>query len=213
MTPRPASIPKVSRLKQRLSPTPFPPHRVLDLPLVPRNPEAKTTPTTTNSSPALSKRSTSNGLLTSPESLVRIEGPGLKGVERAPNLFFTPTPTPIWFSLLDKQQSVEFSDPPANIYVVLADGPGKYRVEVVDSGGKILEVIYNHKVAALSDVWLEWDCLDGEGMPVPPGQYFIIIYKDGKTLKSLSVVRTLKFGKPPTGPFRPSRGPGGGGGT
>jgi hypothetical protein len=93
---------------------------------------------------------------------------------------------------LDKQQTVEFSDPPANIYVIFADGPGKYRVEVVDDGGKILEVVYDHKVAAQSDAWLDWDCLDGKGMPVPPGQYFVVIYKDGKALKSLSVVRNPK---------------------
>lgn len=109
-----------------------------------------------------------------------------------PVFLITPTPAPAWLSLLDKQQSVEFSDPPANIYVVFGDGPGKYKVEVLNSSGKRLEVIYERKIAAQSDTWLEWDCMDGKGMPAPPGQYFVVVYKDGKILKSLSVVRSPK---------------------
>ena len=116
-------------------------------------------------------------------------------IPNPPISFPTIAPTPVWFSLLDKQQSIEFSDPPANIYVVFGDGPGKYKVEVMNSSGKRLEVIYERKIAAQSDAWLEWDCLDGKGMPVPPGQYFVVVYKDGRILKSLSVVRAPKTPK------------------
>jgi len=93
---------------------------------------------------------------------------------------------------LDKEQSIEFSDAPANIYVGFADGPGVYQLQIVDSRGKLLQVIYDQKVVAQADAWVGWDGKDAQGLDVPPGKYFVIIYKDGKALKSLSVVRVSK---------------------
>lgn len=89
----------------------------------------------------------------------------------------------------DQGQTFIFFEPPANIYVTFADGSGHYRVEVLDNKGAVLEVIYDQKVIGKKDSWLEWDGLDGKGHLVPPGRYSIVIFKDGRVLKSLVVVR------------------------
>jgi hypothetical protein len=105
---------------------------------------------------------------------------------------WTPTPTPIpsWLPKLDKANAIVFSETPPNIYVSFADGPGVYRLQIVDNRGNLLQVIYNQRVVTQADAWVGWDGKDAQGRVAPPGQYFVIIYKDGKALKSLSVVRT-----------------------
>lgn len=107
----------------------------------------------------------------------------------------TPKPTASWLPPLDKGNSIEFSEIPPNIYVSFADGPGFYRLKIVDSRGNLLQVIYDQRVVSQTDAWVGWDGKDAQGQEAPPGQYFVIFYKDGKALKSLSVVRTPKAGK------------------
>jgi flagellar hook assembly protein FlgD len=91
---------------------------------------------------------------------------------------------------LDPNVSVVFSAPPANIDVTFADGPGRYQLEVVDGSGNSLEAIFDQRVVMEGDTWVEWDGRDAKGRDVPPGQYYVILYKDGKALKSISLVRT-----------------------
>jgi hypothetical protein len=55
-----------------------------------------------------------------------------------------------------------------------------------------MEVIDDRHITGPSEAWLAWDCQDGQGSLVPPGQYFVMIYKDGRLLKSLSIVRLPK---------------------
>lgn len=102
-----------------------------------------------------------------------------------------PTPVPAWLPHLDLNNRVEFSSPPANIYVNFADGPGHYQVEVMDASGNSLESIFDEKVVRQGDKWLEWDGQDEKGKDAPPGQYFVIIYKNGKPLRSISVYRAV----------------------
>jgi hypothetical protein len=90
---------------------------------------------------------------------------------------------------LDPTLNVSFIEPPANIYITFADGPGRYQVVVVDDQGNTLEAVFDRKVAAESDAWVEWDGLNPKGKLVSPGQYFVILFKDGKALKRISVIR------------------------
>ena len=104
-----------------------------------------------------------------------------------------PTPTtvaPALLSLLDKEQTINFAAPPANIYVTFGDGPGWYQLQIVDEQAKLVKTIYDRHVVAESDAWVEWDGQNANGEDMPPGQYFVVIYKDGKALKSISVVRS-----------------------
>lgn len=93
-------------------------------------------------------------------------------------------------SLLDREQTIEFAAPPANIYVAFGDGPGWYQLQIVDRGATLVKTIFNRHVAAETDAWVEWDGRDEKGKDMPPGQYFVVIYKDGTALKSISVVRS-----------------------
>lgn len=106
-----------------------------------------------------------------------------------------PTPIPTWLPHLDSSQAIEFYAPPANIYVEFADGPGHYQVVVVDSAGNFLESLFDGKVVGQIDQWLEWDGRDGKGKDAPPGQYYLVIYKDGKTLRGLSIFRLSPGGR------------------
>ncbi len=96
---------------------------------------------------------------------------------------------PAQWPSLDPTLKVVFTEPPANIYITFADGPGRYQVEVVDEQGNSLEAVFDHKVVAQSDAWVEWDGLGADGKQVKPGQYFVILSKDGKALKRISVFR------------------------
>ncbi len=103
-----------------------------------------------------------------------------------------PTPArlnPAQWPSLDPTLNVSFIEPPANIYITFADGPGRYQVVVVDDQGNTLEAVFDRKVAAESDAWVEWDGLNPKGKLVSPGQYFVILFKDGKALKRISVIR------------------------
>jgi len=102
-----------------------------------------------------------------------------------------PTAVPTWLPHLDLSQTIEFNAPPANVYVEFADGPGQYRVEVVDASGNLLQSIFDGKVVGQNDQWLEWDGRDARGKDTPPGRYFVVVYKDGRPLRSLSVLRTV----------------------
>jgi hypothetical protein len=115
--------------------------------------------------------------------------PNLTPTPTATPLRKIPTPVPTWLPNLDRELTVQFTAPPANIYVTFADGSGNYRVEVVDSVGNSLGTIYGKKVVSQGDAWLEWDGRDQKSRDVPPGQYYVILYKDGKAIKSISVIR------------------------
>jgi flagellar hook assembly protein FlgD len=91
---------------------------------------------------------------------------------------------------LDKEQTLEFAAPPANIYVTFGDGPGWYQLQIVDGRARLVKTIYDRHVVAETDEWVEWDGQNGKGEDMPPGQYFVVIYKDGKALKSISVIRS-----------------------
>lgn len=183
------------------SPTPTPARQPIQIPILTPTPTALSSPILPKpfpvqkpfNTPPISPPPTDNSrflknLLASQSS----SSPAPSSQIPAPLITSSSTPTPVWLPLLDKQQNVEFMDPPANIYVVFADGPGRYRAEIMDRSGKTLKIVLDRKIVSESDMWIEWDCMDNKGMPVPPGQYFVVIYKDGEPLKSLSVVRVAK---------------------
>jgi hypothetical protein len=87
--------------------------------------------------------------------------------------------------LLESQPLV-FSEPPVNIYVRFADGPGRYRLEV-QRGGAGLKFLLDQEVGAPKEEWVQWDGLDGEGNRMGPGGYEAVLYKDGKILKKIAL--------------------------
>jgi|GEM_PF-1746825 len=150
----------------------------------------KPTPTKTPTRAALSPRQSSPtpARITEPTA-TRTYPPTLR---RKPQTRPSATPArfnPTQWPALDPTLNVVFSEPPANIYITFADGPGHYQVVVVDDQGNSLEAVYDRRVVAESDAWVEWDGLDPKGKLVSPGQYFVILTKYGKALKRISVIR------------------------
>jgi hypothetical protein len=97
---------------------------------------------------------------------------------------------PAWLPPLVKDQVIVFQMPPVEIYVTFADGPGRYQLEVVDAGGHPLQLIFDKKIVGEGDSWATWDGKDGRGRDAPVGQYFVIFYKDGRPLRSISIYRS-----------------------
>jgi hypothetical protein len=101
-----------------------------------------------------------------------------------------PTPVPTWVPHLEKSAAIVFQTPPVEIYVNFADGPGRYQLEVLDGKGTPLAMIFDKKIVGEQDAWVVWDGKDSRGQDAPIGQYFVIFYKDGKPLRSISVYRS-----------------------
>ncbi len=169
-TPTPRPVPSFTPF-QPFTPTPFPVPSPLKVPVRSRSVKIKPTPTFVALRPTAT-----------PRLVIR------------PNFTATwptrskPTSVPTWLPPLDLNNRVELNSPPANIYFNIADGPGRYQVEVVDSAGNLLVLIFDENVVRQGGKWLEWNGQDSKGRDAPPGQYFVVIYKDGKPLKSISVV-------------------------
>jgi flagellar hook assembly protein FlgD len=96
---------------------------------------------------------------------------------------------------LVKAQAIVFQTPPVEIYVTFEDGAGRYQLEVVDERGNPLQLIFDKKIVGEGDSWVTWDGKDGQGRNMPAGQYFVIFYKDGQPLRSISVYRSWTTGK------------------
>lgn len=87
-------------------------------------------------------------------------------------------------------QTIVFQNLPANIYISFADGPGIYALEVVDRSGKHLRNLFQERVVAQEDDWVEWDGKDDAGQDLPPGPYTVLYTKNGRELKRLILVKT-----------------------
>ncbi len=71
--------------------------------------------------------------------------------------------------------------------MTFGDGAGRYQLQVVNGQGKSLQAIFDKNIIGEKDSWVTWDGKDNQGREAPPGQYFVIFYKDGKPLRSISV--------------------------
>lgn len=90
----------------------------------------------------------------------------------------------------DGAQTIVFEDQPANIYISYADGPGIYRLEVVDASLHPIRALFEKHVVAQQDDWVEWDGKDDAGREMPTGQYTVLYTKDGMELNKLILVKT-----------------------
>jgi hypothetical protein len=99
-------------------------------------------------------------------------------------------PSTSWLPNLDKDHSVVFHSGTAEIYLTFEDGPGLYQLEIVDARAKPVKVIFNQRIVSRTEAWVEWDGKDEQGQEVPPGQYFVIFFENGKAIRSISVFRS-----------------------
>jgi hypothetical protein len=92
---------------------------------------------------------------------------------------------------LDRAQTILFGPSQAEIFVTFADGPGRYQLQIVDSRAQAVKVIFDRRIVSEAEAWTEWDGKDYKGRQMPGGQYFVIFYKDGKPLRSISIIRAV----------------------
>ena len=90
----------------------------------------------------------------------------------------------------EESQTIVFGKPPANIYISFADGPGVYQLEIFDSALHPLRNLFEKKVVAQDDAWVEWDGKDDQGRDVPLGPYLAVYSKDGRELNKIMVLRS-----------------------
>jgi hypothetical protein len=102
-----------------------------------------------------------------------------------------PTPAPAAENQGGRGQTIVFDGAPANIYLSFADGPGTYRLEVFDGSGRHLRNLFEQRIVAQNEAWVDWDGKDDQGQDVPPGQDVVLFSRDGVQLKKIIVIKPV----------------------
>ncbi len=94
-------------------------------------------------------------------------------------------PTPLPAQANSRPETIVFTDPPVNVHMSFADGPGVYRLEVADSRGFSLRTLFDRTIGVEREAWSSWDGLDEWGHPRGIGTYYAVLYKDGNLLRRI----------------------------
>jgi hypothetical protein len=98
-----------------------------------------------------------------------------------------PTDTPQPMRAASSPETIVFVNPPVNIQVSFADGPGRYRLEVQGQDGTSLKMLYDKRVTFDREAWITWDGTNEDGKLMPLGTYNAVFSKDGKVLKKIAL--------------------------
>jgi hypothetical protein len=104
-----------------------------------------------------------------------------------PRLKPTSTYTAIPRTAESLPQTIVFVSPPVNILVTFADGPGRYKLEVVDAKENPVQTLYYKRVSAERQTWVTWDGNNDQGQLMPYGHYSAVFSKDGKVLRHIAL--------------------------
>jgi len=85
----------------------------------------------------------------------------------------------------DRPQTLSFQAPPVNVRVRFLDGPGVYRLEVLDKGGRSLRVLFDRTIVAQKETWASWDGLDAWGRLRGPGTYYAQLSREGRPIRRI----------------------------
>lgn len=83
--------------------------------------------------------------------------------------------------------TIVFDHPPVNIDASFADGPGVYRLEIVDTNGNHLNTLYNQQVVLEKDTWITWDGTNDDGRLMGEGNYIARLSKDGVLIEKIAL--------------------------
>jgi hypothetical protein len=83
--------------------------------------------------------------------------------------------------------TIVFASPPVNIDASFADGPGSYRLEIVDAGGNHINTLYDQQVVLEKESWITWDGTNDEGKPMGYGNYAALLSKDGILIEKIAL--------------------------
>jgi hypothetical protein len=108
----------------------------------------------------------------------------------APAAIAPPKPIPGWFPPSSPVQPVTIQGPTATIQLRFSDGPGNYQVKIADEEGNILKTIFDRDMEGREATFCYWDGKDGGGKLTGVGRYYILVYKNGKALYRVTLIRT-----------------------
>src|SRR6185295_7900275 len=95
------------------------------------------------------------------EEPVEVKATPVKSVARlSPLASPTLAPPPLWRISLPSASAPEtivFTAPPVNVYMRFLDGPGSYRLDVVDGQGHALKTVFQKQVTREKEAWAAWD--------------------------------------------------------
>lgn len=115
----------------------------------------------------------------------------IRRIKWRPTSTFTPEPrptdTPEPKRAASSPETIVFVNPPVNIQVSFADGPGRYSLEVQSQDGISLKMLYDKQVSFDKEAWITWDGTNEDGKLMPLGTYNAVFSKDGKILKKIAL--------------------------
>jgi len=98
-----------------------------------------------------------------------------------------PTATLVMVSVPTAPETIVFVNPPVNIDVTFADGPGRYKLEITDASGNHVVNLYDKQVGFERETWLSWDGKNDQGNLLSYGQYYALFSKDGKLIHKIAL--------------------------
>jgi hypothetical protein len=84
-------------------------------------------------------------------------------------------------------ERIVFEQPPLVFFVSFKD-PGEYRLEVFDAQGRWVCTLFDEKVAAPREQWVEWNGKNSMGTPVGAGEYTVVYVREGRPVRKITAV-------------------------
>jgi hypothetical protein len=100
----------------------------------------------------------------------------------------TATFTPTLLQGLSIATTIVFDNSPVNIDASFADGPGLYKLEIVDSQGIHLNTLYNKSSGFEKEIWITWDGANDQGQLMRYGHYYALFTKDGVLIQKIALI-------------------------
>lgn len=72
----------------------------------------------------------------------------------------------------------------ANLFISFEEGPGIYKVEILDMEGRHIKTPFQKKVVRKTNAWVPWDGKNEKGEPASSGTYQAVYTKDGSPLRT-----------------------------
>lgn len=88
-------------------------------------------------------------------------------------------------------QTIVFNTPPVYIYMRFKDGPGEYKLDIFDSRGNHVRVLFDQTINQQTEEWASWNGVNETGQLMPQGNYTAVFTKDGRALRKITLIWVL----------------------
>ncbi len=87
--------------------------------------------------------------------------------------------------------TIVFDHPPVYFHISFKDGPGDYRLDILDGKGNFLRTVLQESITEKKETWTGWDGKDENGKDRQAGRYFAALSKNGNPLRMISLFWVL----------------------